>query len=594
MEEKVNDEITVEQYLKIAEREKILKQYVREKTAAVFQRQRFATAWANNEQLVSGTPTTTLITKSNLHVPKVFEAVYTGSARMGRLPEINYEIKDNEDDNAQDIMKHLFMDDAKVSGLAKIFRDTKVECGIYGRGIIKLIPSNSGCKFRFTDTLSFLISPIADSIKNARNCGEQFIYTTMDEIEDEADEMGYDWDEINRMKQDKAATDRTGRNGNNSDQSIRQLRNMYLGLSDTSVLGVDVVEKTEWYTWLKLEKDKPAEQYVLTVADDIYLLRKEKFSKVGIKRNPYSSYATYPRGVAFWVTSIADIHRDPNFATDVVINQMIDNNTYRNFGQIVVDGRSGINQSTVTPRPQGVVKVNTSNGKVKDTVMQLVPPEITQSINIAQYVNGIADNASGLSNVPAGKKGKTSVTEIATNNAVIEEKSNDWKESINECFEDLAAMYAECITMNLTTPRKIKIYGQQELTLDGVTKNNFKDKDGKEYEFIAKAETAENATEAKALQQKAAESAFTLMKDDPLVPNQKYLRENLAKKFGFTEEQIGELMTAPAQPNPVNGTDPNAAEGGSPSTIPTGNPANPAGAELSKTASVAQANTIRQ
>lgn len=564
-----------------AQLKKALDQYTREKAAAMKQRNRFATGWVNNEQLYNGETTKTLLARSNLHVPKLFEAVNTGSSRMGRMPEIEFETKSNDDENAHEIMKYLFEYDARRSRLSEIFKLSKIECGLYSRGIIKLIPGNDGNRFELVDTLSFLISPIANSISTARNCGQQFIYKTIDEIEEEAEKMGYDEKVIKQIKRDKAPSSRIPQKSNNEDQSLRNLRLAYLGLSDTSEIGIDVMEITEWYTYLNNKK------VLMTVADDKYILRIKPLKELGLPRFPYASYATYPRGIAFWVPSIADIHRDPNLATDVIVNQSIDNNTYRNFAMMFVDSASGLKQGSINPRPLGVTPVTTGGRKVRDVVWQYTPPDIGQSMSVMQVVNGIADNASGLSNIPPTRKGKSSVTEIATNNAIIEEKSNDFKMNINICFEELAQLYADTIKENLTIPRKVKIYGRENFTLEGVTKENFKG-----VEFIARAESADTANETKALRQKAAMELFRDLKDDKLVPNQKYLRENLMKKFGLTEDQIGKLFETPEQPSPEAPQAPTGEamlEGAA--GIPTGNPMNPAGAQLSETQSLAQSNT---
>ena len=265
---------------------------------------------------------------------------------------------------------------------------------------------------------------------------------------------------------------------------------------------------------------------------------------------------------------------------------MIDNNTYRNFGMLFVDSGAGLSQSSITPRPLGVTKINTNGGKIKDRVWQFTPPEISNSIQTATYINGIADNASGISSLPAGKRSRTSVTEIATNNAIVEEKNNDFKESINICFEDLGQLYADTICMNLTTPRKVKIYDKQEITLNGVTKENFKG-----ITFICIAQSAENATEARALKQKAAQELFQELKDDPQIPNQKFLRENLMHNFGLTEDQIGKAFEVQAQPPQPEGGAPLPNEAPQGSGINVGAPGNPAGPALAQVQQMAQ--TIR-
>lgn len=550
---------------------KVLEQFRKEKTSAMKARQVRIDNWSQNEKLYNGQPTMTLLTRSNLHVPKVFEGVQTMSAKIGQLPEVEFDTKPEGDENASDLMKANWQYDVARSDLDKLWQYSKTENGIYGQAIYKLIPSNEGNKFELVDTMAFLVSPIAKTIKDTLYCGQQFIYKTLDQIEENAAEFGYDEDEIKKMKEAKPEADLA--NANSQERSIRDLRLSYMGYANVTDLGSKMVELTEWYTFIKKEK------YVLTVANDTYLLRCTPIKEVGLPRWPYVSWASYPRGVAFWTPSVADILRDPNLAMNVSINQLIDNNTYRNFGMKYVSSSSGLKQASITPRPLGLIVVNTGEKGINDVVKEMEVPAITEASQTLMTLNGIAETAVGLSGTPMGQgQKKASVTQASAHMALAESKTNLIKQNAVEAIEELAQLYADTLTMNLTKPRSIKVYGNKPTTIDGVTKSNFKD-----VEFIAKATSPDTNKENKAIKQKARGELYTLFKDDPKVPGQKFLRQSVAKEFEYTPTEIDKLFTAE---EPVPGQQPAAQLGPDGQPIPT-NPENP---QLSQTGAAAQAN----
>jgi hypothetical protein len=553
---------------------KYLKKYREEKLSATKARQVRIINWIENEKMYNGVPTMTLLTRSNLHIPKMFESIQTTSSKIGNLPEVEYEIKPEGSENAVEIMKALYDEDMKASDGAQMFQNSKIEAGLYGRAVYKIIPSNDGAKFELVDTMSYLVAPTAKNTKDAIYQGQQFIYKTLEQLEADAEEFYYDMDEVKKLK-DNHILSETEANFS-QEKSLKDLRLSYLGYANVQQLGAKMAEITEWYTMIKKEL------YVMTVANDEFLLRCVPIKEIGLTRSPFVSWGVYPRGVAFWTPGVADVVRDPNLAMDVAINQLIDNNTYRNFGMMFVSSSSGLKQSSISPRPLGITPVNVGLDKsVKDSVWQYTPPEISSATNTLHTLNSIAENSAGLSAIPLGSRGKMSVTQQSQLQGMVEAKNNLIKQNAVRGIEELAQMYAEIISNHLTSPRKVKVYGYKPLTIDAITKKNFKD-----VEFIAKAESPETSHENRAIKQKSLATLYELFKDDPKVPGQIFLRERLAKEFDISPTDIDKMFTQEQKlEETAQAPQPQPQQGGQVEQMPT----NPASPLLSQTGAAAQA-----
>ena len=97
-------------------------------------------------------------------------------------------------------MKHVVQEDLDECYWDTLYDESKIEAGIYGRAIYKVIPGNDRNKVEVVDTLAYLISPIAKNTRDALYQGQQFIYKTIEQIEEEAEVMEYDEEEVKRLK----------------------------------------------------------------------------------------------------------------------------------------------------------------------------------------------------------------------------------------------------------------------------------------------------------------------------------------------------------------------------------------------------------
>ncbi|MEI6580812.1 MAG: hypothetical protein WCO07_01425 [bacterium] len=568
----------VPQYANVIKNKRdILKQYLIEKDYAIKVRQVKINNWLKNEELYNGVTQRTLLTRSNLHLPIVFEGVQNASSKIGAVPDVEFETIPEGDENASEIMKHVVKEDLDDSEFEIVWEDSKIECGIYGETVYEIIPGNDKQTVELVDTLAFLRSPIAKKSKTTLYCGRQFIYKTIEEIEDEAEEMEYDTEEIQKLKDNKVPNETE--QSNSSEASAKNIRLANMGLSNTTQFGSKVAELTKWCTYIK------GELYILIVANDLYLLSAKPASDFGLKRPPFIWWGIFSRGIAMLAPSIADIYRDPNLAINVITNQNIDNNTYRNFAEIFVSSSSGLKQSSIVPRPNGVTPITCAPGeKVGDKVWIKEVPEISQGSAMSSIVKGFADSASGLAPNIAPSKGKLSVTQQARLNAEVEQKIIIMKKKATLAFREVCQLMADITASKLTKPRKVKIFGYKDLTIDAVTKANFKD-----VKLIAKTTPSEDSAQNKAIKQKAKIDLYTLFKDDPKIPGQIAMRRSVAKTFDIPPQEIEDWFTEEKAPKPEVPLMPEENATETPAS-PDSKPMNDASALLNDTQKTAQSN----
>lgn len=545
MKEKNKDNKVPEYANVIKDKVKDLRQYQQEKEYAIKVRQTKINNWLKNEESYNGVTQKTLLTRSNLHVPVVFEGVQNMSSKLGAAPEATYDTIPEGDENAAEIMKHVVKDDLDECNWDLLYENSKTEAGIYGRTIYKVIPGNDKQTVELVDTLAYLISPIARNTKDALYQGQQFIYKTIEQLEQEADEFEYDMEELKKLKENKVTSET--QTDNSSEASAKNLRLANMGLANTTQYGSKVAELTEWWTYIEDKKTEKSELTVLTVANDLYLIRKQKAKDIGLKRPPFVSWGTYTRGITFWCPSVADIYRDPNLAIDTSINQTIDNNTYRNFGMLFVASSSGLKQSSIVPRPLGVTPIMVAPGEnIQSKVWKNEVPEVSSGLVMAQTIKGFADSASGISPNINPKSGKVSVTQQAKLNAEVEAKIVVMKRNSTLACQELYQLMSDIIVDKMTKPRKVKIFGYKNLTLQDVTKKNFVD-----VQLVAKAKPTEESEQNKAIKQKAKMELYSIFKDDPKIPGQLAMRRSVAKSFDIEPDEIESWFTAEEQPQPM-------------------------------------------
>ena len=118
-------------------------------------------------------------------------------------------------------------------------------------------------------------------------------------------------------------------------------------------------------------------------------------------------------------------------------------------------------------------------------------------------------------------------------------------------FQELCQLMSDITAKKLTKPRKVKIFGYKDLTVEDVTKTNFKG-----VKLVAKASPSEDSQQNKAIKQKAKIDLYELFKDDPKVPGQIAMRRSVAKTFDISPVEIESWFSVEdtTETNPANPT----------------------------------------
>ena len=133
----------VPQYKNVIEdKVKVIKKYLQEKDYAVKLRQVKINNWIKNEESYNGVVQKTLLTRSNLHAPVLFEGVQNMSSKLGGMPDFDFDTVPESDENAAEIMKHVLKEDLEDCDFDSTYEESKIEAGIYGRTIYEVIPGN--------------------------------------------------------------------------------------------------------------------------------------------------------------------------------------------------------------------------------------------------------------------------------------------------------------------------------------------------------------------------------------------------------------------------------------------------------------------
>jgi hypothetical protein len=145
-------------------------------------------------------------------------------------------------------------------------------------------------------------------------------------------------------------------------------------------------------------------------------------------------------------------------------------------------------------------------------------------------------------------KGKLSVTQQAKLNADVEAKIAVMLRNSTKGCKELYQLMADISADRLTKPRKVKIFGYKNLTLEDVTKKNFEG-----VKLVAKAIPPEDSQQNKAIKQKAKIELYTLFKDDPKIPGQIAMRRSVAKTFDIDPDELNAWFEQEEAPQPIAG-----------------------------------------
>ena len=263
-------------------REQLLTQVIEEYEHALKYRQKRENKWAEVDDLYFGKKKTSLVSRANIHIPKVYGTIETFISKVDDPPYIYYEAMEEGDRPKAPKLNALLTHFSNKESWELKDILAKKQAAMYGRTVYKKYSdSKDGFSdyLEVIDVLDFLIDPMAGGITpmtSAQYMGQDGIVRSKYQLKDDI----YDSAAVKRITRELTADSET-----DTSRSPKQIRRSALGLSQAVLTSQDSVVLTEWYTHFEGEK-----VYVLFSYDYKEAVRVEPLKEIiGSEEFPFAS-----------------------------------------------------------------------------------------------------------------------------------------------------------------------------------------------------------------------------------------------------------------------------------------------------------------
>lgn len=371
-----------------------------------------------------------LIQRQSVNLPIMKQAIRTLLKDVDDMPVLYFENLDN--DKQAEIFKNEYwkytveqnnMDLQDIVDKRQVF--------LFGRSFDQWQIIDGKIKQTICDPQHILVSRYVDptNLHSSRFLIHQHIFDPLSKLEQNP---MYDKAVVKRLKQfyaTKMGLVKAEDNLGAFQEQNEKMADMGLEDLDDPVLGETYVELTLYFVYRDNEETEDADGnkvkvdeqlYMYVVAEDMEILMKKPLEEVigttsdHFWRNhfPYESWADDVERQDFWSDSTGDIIRNPNEVANVWWSQEVERRTLSNFGMNIFDsGMEGFNPGSFNPQPWGWYGLPVGDGKtLKDVYQKVDIPKNDGNLEALQYIQGIADRASGATATQQGEITSRKVT----------------------------------------------------------------------------------------------------------------------------------------------------------------------------------------
>lgn len=484
--------------------------------------------WQTIEDLYYGKKKKSLVSRANVHIPKMQGTIETFVSKIDDPPNISYEAVEEGDRPKAHKMNALFKRDVQLGNWDLKDVVGKKEGAIYGRAIYKKYSTSENGFTDFlevVDPLDFLIDPLSggiESIERAKHLGQDNIIRSIYDLEDAE---VYDQENVKMIAQ-QIISDMSADNK----YSSKTQRRTALGLSDAVYISDESVKLVEWYTYYKGKR-----VYCLFSKEHFRAVRclplKDVFAS---DEFPFATWAPFPRLDEFWTPGLGELIKEPNIIQNVIVSQILDNNAYRNYGMKAYDKTKLSNPAELVPKPMGKIGVN---GPPRDAILNIEFPTLDNAVAAYNLIDSIFDKETG---VTANAKGtpntkRMSATEFAGLLDQVADRFFAANNTYKACMRRLAQLYYYGVEENMTQARRIRILGARGFEWAEVSAADVKG------DFDILISTGAMDEQNKMAMRDRFGEYVVRNRQNPRI-NQKFLDEKEAQIFGFENEELERLM----------------------------------------------------
>lgn len=484
--------------------------------------------WRDVDDLYYGKKKKSLVTRANVHVPKMQGTIDTFVSKIDDAPFLDYEHVEEGDKPGARRMSAFLKRQMNVDDWDMVDIVGKKEAALYGRAIFKKFSDSKGGftdHFELVDALDFVIDPLAGGLfpeQRARHMGQDNIIKS---IWDLKDKKQYDQEVVEEM----ATELKSDGDADNKFRSL-QARRQALNLTEAVLVSQDSVRLVEWYTHFEGKR-----WYVLFSPEHMKAIRIEKVEDVlGFDEFPFSTWALFPRLSEFWTPGLGELVKEPNIIQNILLSQMLDNNAFRNYGMKAYDTNRIENPAELTPRPMGKIAVD---GDPSKAIKDITFPAISEAIQAYNLVETIFARETGVTNQAKGlpHSKRMSATEFA---GLIDEVADRFftsNRTYKHALRRIAHLYQLGVSANMTKDMAVKIQGASGYDWDKVSVDDAK----KQYDIIVTS-GSEKESERNIMRDRFREYRAANAKNERL--NQAFLDEKEAEMVGLKPHEVQRLM----------------------------------------------------
>ena len=509
--------------------DKLVDQCYREYKHGLKYRQQREGDWSAIDNLYFGKKKKSLVTRANIHVPKMQGTIETFLSKIDDPPYIKYEGA-NEADRPKAVRLNALLTGDMRRGYWKLKDVLGKKLGaMYGRTIFKKYStSENGFTdyLEVVDPLDFVIDPLAGGLlpmEYATYMGQDNIIKSIYQLDDK--------DVYDQKAVKELATKMEADSDADNNYASKQNRRSSLGLSGAVLLSQDSVKLVEWYTYWKGER-----VYVLFSPEYKKAVRacplKEVFES---DEFPFATWAPFPLPFEFWTPGIGELIKEPNIVQNIILSQILDNNAYRNYGQIIYDINRVPKPSQLKPSPMGLIGVQ---GNPKEIINSRDFPVLNEAIQAYNLVENVFARETGISGASKGMPNtkRMSATEFSGLLDEVADRFFTSNELYSSCLSRLALLYYYGVQENMTEKHRVRVLGARGYEWDEV---NGKDLKG-DFDILISSGSSDEAN--KNMQRDRFIEYMKSARGNERL-NQSFLDEKEARVFGFEEDEVERLVS---------------------------------------------------
>ena len=512
-------------------KDELLLQCEQEYDHALKYRQKREDRWRDVDDLYYGRKKKSLVSRANVHIPKMQGTIEALLSKIDDPPVISYDPQKESDKRKAEKMNGLLKFDMKCGNWDMKDILSKKDGAMYGRAIYKKYATSEGGFTDYLDVvdcLNFLIDPLAgglDPISNASYLGQDNIIKNIGVMKKQAEKAGYDMEVLNEIGTNMNADSDT----DNRYRSLSKRRES-LCLSEAVYLDDKSVRLIEWYT------THMGEKYYCLFSPDFKKIVKTKKLKEMFKSEewPFASWAIFPRLFEFWTPGYGEMLIEPNKIQNVILSQILDNNAFRNYGMKAYDMNKVKDPNQLNPKPMGRIAVD---GNPKNIIMDIPFPTLDNATGVYNLMEGIWDKETGINSQVKGTPNskRMSATEFAGLIDEVDDRIFTTNKMYSSCYKRLAKLYYFGVEENMTRERRVKVLGAEGY---GWEKISLKDVKGT-YE-VSISSGKQDETNNRLKQDRMLEYAKA-NRENPRI-NQQFLDEKSARIMGFSDDEVERLL----------------------------------------------------